>query len=67
MLTRWAIKLSIAGVLYIVMTHGVKLPDTILGYKMPAAVQQWVDSNTDVGALGQQTDAGFKGIANALK
>jgi hypothetical protein len=67
-LTRWAIKLSIAGVLYIAMTHGshLKLPETILGFPVPAVAQQFLDSSSQISDLGKQTTAGFQGIADAF-
>jgi len=68
-LTRWAIKLSIAGVLYIAMTQGVrlKLPETILGFQVPAAAQQLLDKGGDIAGLGDQATAGFQGIAESFK
>jgi hypothetical protein len=68
-LTRWAIKLSIAGVLYIAMTQGVrlKLPETILGFQVPAAAQQLLDKGGDIAGLGDQATAGFQGISESFK
>ena len=38
------------------MTSGImiKLPDEILGYKVPAGAQQWVDRNAQIGEYGKQ-------------
>lgn len=65
----WSIKLSIAGLLYVAMTSGtqLKLPDTVLGFKVPAAAQEFVDRNAKIADLGQKTTAGFKGIGDAIK
>jgi hypothetical protein len=65
----WSIKLSVAGLLYVGMTSGFKpkLPDEVLGFKVPAAAQQFIDRNAEIADLGQKTTAGFKGIADAFK
>jgi hypothetical protein len=67
-LTRWAIKLSIAGVLYIAMTHGtrLKLPETIVGFQVPPAAQQLLDQGSDIAGLGDQGAAGLQGIADSF-
>ena len=64
----WTFKLGALGLLYLGMTSGlhVKLPEEILGYKVPATAQQWVDRNAQIGELGQQTQVGFKTIADNL-
>lgn len=69
MLLGWAIKFSVVGVLYVGMTSGVKvkLPESILGYKVPSAAQEWVDRNAKIAELGQQTQAGFKKIGDSIK
>jgi hypothetical protein len=64
-----ALKLSVVGVVYLGMTSGftVKLPEEVLGYKVPAAAQQWVDRNAQIGAYGNQTKAAFETIGQQLK
>ena len=54
----WALKLSIVGVVYLGMTSGfkVKLPEEVLGYKVPATAQQWVDRNAQIGEFGAQPE-----------
>ena len=65
----WALKLSIVGVIYLGMTSGfkVKLPEEVLGYKVPVAAQEWVDRNAKIAEYGQQTQATFKTIGEQLK
>ncbi len=65
----WALKISLAGVVYLGLTSGfkVKLPEEVLGYKVPAAAQEWVDRNAQIGAYGKQSQAGFKAIGDQLK
>ena len=65
----WAFKLSVLGLLYVGMTSGVKikLPESVLGYKVPDAAQQWVDRNAQIADYGRQTQAGFKSIGDAIK
>jgi hypothetical protein len=67
-LLNWSIKLSLAGVLYIAATTGasVKLPETILGFKVPESARQWVNSNADIAAVGEQTTANFKNIGDSF-
>jgi hypothetical protein len=67
-LVGWTIKLSILGVIYIGLTSGmqIKLPDEILGFKVPQGAQQWVDRNAQIGDYGQKTQASFKNIADSF-
>ena len=64
-----ALKLSIAGVVYVVLTAGPKitLPEQILGFKVPPSAQEWVDRNAQIADFGERTQAGFKNIADSLK
>ena len=65
----WAFKLAFVGVVYLGFTSGfhVKLPETVLGYKVPGAAQEFVDRSSKIADFGQQTQAGFKNIAAGLK
>ena len=68
----WVFKAAFAGGVYLVLTSGVqiKLPETVLGYKVPEQAQQWVDRTaqmTQFADFNKQTQAGFKGISDALK
>ncbi|UYN94244.1 MAG: hypothetical protein KIT25_19725 [Enhydrobacter sp.] len=65
----WAFKLGIIGVIYLGMTSGfsVKLPEEVLGYKVPSEAQQWVDRNAQIGAIGKQTQDGLKSIAGSFR
>ncbi len=67
-LVGWMIKLSCLGLVYVGLTSGikVKLPDEILGFKVPATAQQWVDRNAQISEYGQQTQASFKNIADSF-
>ncbi len=67
-LVGWVLKLGVVGVIYLGMTSGmhIKLPDELLGYKVPASAQQWVDRNAQIGEYGQQTKASFQTIADSL-
>jgi hypothetical protein len=64
----WAIKFSVLGVIYVAMTSGmqVKLPQEILGFKVPEGAQQWVDRNGQIAEYGQKTQASFKTIADSF-
>ena len=65
----WSIKLSIAALLYAAVTNGnqLKLPDTVLGYKVPDSAKQFVERNSQIAEFGQKTTAGFKGIGDSIK
>ncbi len=65
----WALKLSVVGVIYLGMTSGfkVKLPEEVLGYKVPAGAQEGVDRNAQIGAYGKQTKAGVEVLGQQLK
>jgi hypothetical protein len=65
----WAVKFAVVGVVYLGLTSGfkVKLPEEVLGYKVPATAQEWVDRNAQIGAYGKQTQAALKSIGEQLK
>ena len=65
----WALKLSFIGVIYLGMTSGfkIKLPEEVLGYKVPGAAQQWVDRNAQISEYGKQTKETFEKIGQQLK
>ena len=62
-------KLAFLGVVYLGFANGfhVKLPETVLGYKVPEAAQQFVERSSKIADFGQQTQSGFKNIAAGLK
>jgi len=64
----WVVKLGAVGLVYLGMTSGihVTLPDEILGYKVPASAQQWVDRNAQIAEYGTKTKASFQNIADTL-
>ena len=64
----WVFKLGAVGLVYLGLTSGmhIKLPEEILGYRVPVGAQQWVDRNAQIGEYGQQTKASFQTIADSL-
>ena len=68
-LVGWTVKLGVLGLIYLGMTSGfrIQLPEEVLGYRVPATAQQWVDRNAQIGEYGKQTQAGFKSIADGFK
>ena len=46
----WTLKLAFLGTIYLGMTSGytIKLPEQVLGYKLPDTAQQWVDRNAQI-------------------
>ncbi len=65
----WVFKAAFAGVLYLGVTSGmqVKLPDTVLGFKVPEQAHQFVERTSQIADFGKQTQSGFKGIADSFK
>jgi hypothetical protein len=65
----WAVKLAFLGAIYFGLTSGykIKLPDQVLGYKVPDTAQQWVDRNAQIAEYGKQTKAGFELLGQQLK
>jgi len=65
LLLRWTVKLAVLGVLYVGVTSGtdIRLPATILGFKVPDQAQQIVDSTVK---QGKQTEAGLKQLAAGI-
>jgi hypothetical protein len=64
----WVVKLGAVGLVYLGMTSGihVTLPDEILGYKVPAGAQEWVDRNAQIAEYGKKTTASFQNVADTL-
>lgn len=64
----WVFKLGAVGLVYLGLTSGmhIKLPEEVLGYRVPVSAQQWVDRNAQIGEYGQQTKASFQTIADSL-
>ena len=67
-LVGWMFKLGFLGLIYVGLTSGVRiqLPDEVLGYKVPASAQQWVDRNAQIAEYGTRTKASFQNIADTL-
>jgi len=65
----WIFKASFVGVLYLAVTSGfqVKLPDTIMGFKVPDQAHQFVERTAHIAEYGKSTQNGFKGISDSLK
>ena len=51
------------------MTSGykIKLPEEVLGYKVPPIAQEWVDRNAQISEYGKQTKAGFEVLGQQIK
>jgi hypothetical protein len=68
-LLRWTLKLTFLCLVYLGVTGAinVKVPDTIMGYKVPDSARQFVERTSKIADYGQQTQNGFKNIANSFK
>jgi hypothetical protein len=65
----WALKLSLVGVVYVAISSGfrVKLPEEVLGYKVPESAQRLVDRTSEIANIGEKTQSGFKAIGDSFK
>jgi hypothetical protein len=65
----WALKISCAGLIYFGVTGGfgdIKVPDTVMGYKVPDSVKRQLESANKIKELGADTTSGFKKIADSF-
>jgi hypothetical protein len=65
----WTVKLGFLAAVYLVMTGSLKvqLPETVLGYEVPAEARRWVDRHGEISDLAGKTQTGFKQISDSLK
>ena len=65
----WTVKLGFLAVVYLTMTGKLKLqlPETVLGYEVPAQARQWVDRNSQISDIANKTQTGFKQISDSFK
>jgi hypothetical protein len=65
----WTVKLGVLAVVYLTMTGNLKvqLPETVLGFEVPAPARQWVERNNQVSDIGNKTQSGFKQISDSFK
>jgi hypothetical protein len=65
----WAVKLGFLAVVYLTMTGNLKvqLPETVLGYEVPAQARQWVDRNSQISDIANMTQTNLKHITDSLK
>ena len=65
----WAFKLSVVGIIYMGVTGefgDIKVPDTVLGYKVPEGVKRQIESANKIKEYGADTTAGFKKISEGF-
>ena len=65
----WTVKLGFLAVVYLTMTGNLKvhLPETVLGFEVPAPARQWVERNNQVSDIANKTQSGFKQISDSFK
>ncbi len=65
----WVFKAAFVGVLYLGISSGaqVKLPESVLGFKVPDEAHQFVGRTAQIADYGKQATNGFKGIADSFK
>lgn len=68
LLLSWGLKLGLAGIVYLAVTGGLqfKLPETVLGFEVPAEAHQLVDRYNKIGEIGGKAQSGLKGVAGAI-
>ena len=65
----WTIKLSVGALIFVGVTGGfgdIKVPDTVLGYKVPETVKSRVESAGKIREMGVDTSATFKKIGDSI-
>ncbi len=64
----WTVKLGVLAVVYLAMTGNLRLqlPDTLMGYEVPAQARQWVDRTSQISDVGAKTQAGLKQISDSF-
>lgn len=65
----WSIKLGFLAVVYLAMTGNLRLqlPETVMGYEVPAQARQWVDRTSQITDIANKTQSGFKQISDSFK
>ena len=65
----WTVKLGFLAVVYLTMTGNLKvqLPETVLGFEVPAPARQWVERNNQVSDIANKTQSGFKQISDSFR
>jgi hypothetical protein len=63
----WSFKLTFLGLAYLGYTGALKLPETVMGYKVPDSAHQFVERTAKIADYGQQAQNSFKNIASGLK
>ena len=65
----WPVKLGFLGMSYLAVTGNLQfqLPETVLGYEVPAEARQWVERNAQVSDIAGKTETGLKQISDSLR
>jgi hypothetical protein len=65
----WTVKLGFLAVVYLAMTGNLRLqlPETVMGYEVPAQARQWVDRTSQITDIANKTQSGFKQISDSFK
>jgi hypothetical protein len=65
----WTIKLGFLAVVYLAVTGNlrVQLPETFMGYEVPAQARQWADRTSQISDIANKTQTGFKQISDSFK
>jgi len=65
----WTAKLGFLAAVYLAMTGNlqVQLPETVLGFEVPAQARQWVDSTSKACDIANKTQAGVKQISDSFR
>ncbi len=66
-LLSWAVKLGFLAIVGFAVTGNLRLPQTVLGFEVPAEARRWVDRNAQIGDIAGKTQAGFKQISDSFK
>jgi hypothetical protein len=65
----WTLQLGFLAAVYLTMTGKlqISLPETVMGFEVPAVAREWLDRNAEIAGYGRQTQETFKQITNKIR
>jgi hypothetical protein len=65
----WMVKLGVMGLLYLAVTGNfkVELPETVLGFEVPAGARQWAERTTALDGVMTETGERFRQISDSFR
>jgi hypothetical protein len=69
LLLGWTVQLGFLAAFYLTMTGklDISLPETVMGFEVPAVARQWVDRNAEIAGYARQTRETFRQIGDKIR